>query len=388
MGKTMAAVLEGTRVLELCEVFQGPLAGQILADYGADVIKIERPGRGDSLRHSDAVANAAGKMGSYFAAVNRNKRSISMDLKSDGDRALFLNLVREADVLLHNYRPGVMEKLGLGYEALETINPRLVYAAASGFGETGPLAGMAGQDFLIQSLSGIAWKSSGGAEVPAFLNVPIADYTSGVLLAQGVLLALLERTRSGRGQRVAVSLLSSLVAMQTLEAGTQLNYGYETRWFDRALNFVAACSDGWITVIGFFRDNPLQLICRALALADLSARPGWGGKLDQAAHRDVIAAELRPAIGALTVDDCVARLQGEGVLAAPILRFEQMLAHPQIEANALLIDVPVEGQEPMRVVGSPIRLSRTPMAVRRGPPPLDAHHQDIAKDGGAGAWCA
>ena len=382
----MAAVLEGTKVLELCEVFQGPLAGQILADYGADVIKIERPGRGDSLRHSDTVANAAGKMGSYFAALNRNKRSVCMDLKADEDREIFLKLVTEADVLLHNYRPGVLERLGFGYEAMEKINPRLVYAAASGFGETGPLAGMAGQDFLIQSISGIAWKSTGGAGMPSFLNVPVADFSSGVLLAQGVLLALLERTRSGRGQRVSVSLLNALVAMQMLEAATQLNYDYETRWYERALNFVAECTDGWVTVIGFFRDNPLQLICAALELEDLSARPEWADKLAQAAHKEEIAALLRPAMRKLSVEDCVGRLQDKGVLAAPIQTFEQMLAHPQIEANGLLIEVPVEGEDPMRVVGSPIHLSRTPAEVRRAPPKLDAHREDIRKDDGAGAW--
>ncbi|MFG1357969.1 CaiB/BaiF CoA transferase family protein [Xanthobacter pseudotagetidis] len=382
----MAGVLEGIKVLELCEVFQGPLAGQILGDYGADVIKIERPGRGDSLRHSDAVANAAGKMGSYFAAVNRNKRSLCLDLKADDDRQVLLRLVGEADVLMHNYRPGVLERLGLGYEALEKINPGLVYATASGFGETGPLAGMAGQDFLIQSISGIAWKAAAGGNVPSFLNVPIADYTSGLLLAQGVLLALLERARSGRGQRVSTSLLSALVAMQSLEAATQLNYGYETRWYDRALNFVAEASDGWVTVIGFFRDNPLQLICRGLGLEDLSTRPGWGAKLDQATHREEIAAALRPAIRALTVEACVERLQGQGVLAAPILKFEQVLEHPQIQANELLVDVPVDGQEPMRVVGNPIRLSRTPAEVRRAPPALDAHRQELLKDGGTGAW--
>lgn len=371
----MNAVLQGIKVLELCEVFQGPLAGQVLGDYGADVIKIERPGRGDSLRHSDVVANQAGEMGSYFAAVNRNKRSLVLDLKQPADRERLLVLAREADVLLHNYRPGVLEKLGLGYEVLGELNPRLVYAAASGFGESGPLAGMAGQDLLIQALSGMAWKTTAPAGQPAFLNVPIADFASGTLLAQGVLLALFERERSGRGQRVAVSLFNALVAMQSLEAATQLNYGYETRWFDRALNFVAQASDGWVAVIGFFRENPLQLVCKALEMEDLSQRSDWADKLAQAAHKEEIADLLRPRLLQLSVEQCVQRLQGQGILAAQILRFEQMLEHPQVAANGLLIDVPVEGQAPKRVVGSPIQLSRTPVQVRRGPPAHGAHPQ-------------
>ncbi|MHA7602668.1 CaiB/BaiF CoA transferase family protein [Alicycliphilus sp. T452] len=380
----MGTVLQGTKVLELCEVYQGPLAGQILGDYGADVLKIERPDRGDSLRHSDTVANSAGKMGSFFAAVNRNKRSICLDLKAETDREVFLGLVREADVLLHNYRPGVMEKLGFGYEALECINPRLVYAAASGFGEQGPLAGMAGQDLLIQSISGLAWKTTVRGGGPTFVNVPIADFASGLLLAQGILLALLERVNSGHGQRVTVSLFNSLVAMQMLEAATQLNYSYETRWFDRALNFVAEANDGWVTVIGFFRDNPLQLVCKGLGVEDLSTRPDWGDKLAQAQHKEEIAELLRPAFRSLSVEECVNRLQAQGVLAAPILRFEQMLEHQQTRANQLIIDVPVAGQAPMRVIGSPVHLSRTPAQVRLGPPKLGANQGEGFRGSAAG----
>lgn len=373
----MSTVLDGTKVLELCEVFQGPLAGQILGDFGADVIKIEKPGKGDSLRHSDTVANAQGKMGGYFAAVNRNKRSVCLNLKEDGDRAAFLRLVKEADVLMHNYRPGVLEKLGFGYAELEKLNPRLIYAAASGFGETGPLSGMAGQDFLIQSISGLGWKTTSKSDGPTFINVPIADYTSGVLLAQGILLALLERARSGRGQQVNVSLFSALIAMQSLEASTHLNYGYETQWYERALNFTAAASDGWLSVIGFFRDNPLELICRALEIPDLSQKPQWSDKHAQARHKEEIAAVLRPEFSRMTVEESVNKLQAAGVLAAPILKFEEALAHEQTRENGLVITVPVDGQEDMRLVANPLKLSRTPATVRRGPPALGGHRHEV-----------
>ncbi len=373
----MASVLDGIKVVELCEVFQGPLAGQILGDFGADVIKIEKPVMGDSLRRSDTVASAQGKMGGYFAAVNRNKRSVCLNLKDESDRAAFVVLVKEADVLMHNYRPGVLERLGFGYAELEALNPQLIYAAASGFGDTGPLSGMAGQDFLIQSISGIGWKTTAGGDQPTFINVPIADYTSGVLLAQGILLALLERTKSGRGQQVSVSLFSSLIAMQSLEASTLLNYGYETKWYERALNFTAAASDGWLSVIGFFRDNPLQLICRALDIPDLSARSEWSDKHAQARHKDEIAAELRPAFRNMAVQDCVNKLQDAGVLAAPILSFEAALAHVQTKNNGLITAVPVEGQADMQVIANPLKLSRTPATVRRGPPALDAHRGEM-----------
>lgn len=373
----MPSVLQGIKVIELCEVYQGPLAGQILGDFGADVLKIERPLRGDSLRHSDTVANAEGRMGSYFAAVNRNKRSVCLDLKAEAGRTAFLALAREADVLLHNYRPGVMEKLGFGYDDLKQLNPRLIYAAASGFGETGPYAGMAGQDFLIQSVSGMVWKTTTQSSEPTFINVPIADYTSGNLLAQGILLALLERHNSGLGQKVTVSLFSTLLSMQSLEAATVLNYEYETRWFERALNFTAQASDGWLTVLGFFRDNPLQLICNGLDLPDLSVLMNLPDKLSQARHKNEIAKRLSPSFQKLTVAQAVARLQKAGVLAAPILTMEEALLHPQTQANNLVTTVPVTGQEPMRVIANPVSLSRSPATTRLGPPQLNAHQGDL-----------
>lgn len=373
----MTTVLEGLRVIELCEVFQGPLAGQILGDYGADVLKIERPGRGDSLRHSDTVANARNEMGSYFAAVNRNKRSLALDLKLEDDRAFFLSLVAEADVLMHNYRPGVLDKLGFSYERLKQINRRLIYAEASGFGSSGPLSSMAGQDFLIQAISGLAWKTTKSKESPTFINVPIADYTSGVMLAQGILLALLERERSGQGQQVGVSLFSTLVAMQSLEAATELNYNYETHWFERALNFTVQASNGWLIVIGFFRDNPLSLISRALGLQDLSSTPAWSTKHDQARHKEEIANVLRPHFKNITVDQAVSQLQTEGVLAAPIYRFNEVLQHPQTQQNELIASVPVSGENPKHVLVHPIKLSRTPATIRRGPPKLNEHDHQV-----------
>jgi crotonobetainyl-CoA:carnitine CoA-transferase CaiB-like acyl-CoA transferase len=373
----MSSVLKGIKVLELCEVFQGPLAGQILGDFGAEVIKIERPPSGDSLRRSDTVAAEQKRMGSFFASINRNKKSVCLDLKTEEGHAALLDLIRSADVFMHNYRPGVMEKMHLGYDDLKLINPRLIYAAASGFGESGPYAGMAGQDFLIQSVSGIAWKMTGDATEPSFLNVPIADFTSGNLLVQGILLALFERNQSGVGQKVSVSLFGALLAMQCLEAATILNFNYETRWYERALNFTARASDGWVSVIGFFRDNPLKLICHGLGLPDLSVELNLPDKLSQAEHRDAIAVRLRPTLAKLTVAEAVERLQNAGVLAAPILTLNEALHHPQTNANGSIGTVPVRGEPPMHVLTNPVTLSRTPATTRMGPPNLGEHNAEV-----------
>lgn len=375
----MSTILQGLTVLELCEVYQGPLAGQCLGDFGARVIKIERGPLGDPLRAGDFHATGRGLMSSYFAAANRNKESVCIDLKSEAGRDALRTLASQADVLLHNYRPGVMEKLGLGYDDLCALNPRLVYAAASGFGESGPWSGMAGQDILIQSISGIAAKP--GAR-PQYVNAPLSDYASGMVLVQGILLALLERAQSGRGQKVTVSLMDTAVSIQSLEAAAELNYGIETRWLDRALNFPIEASDGWVTVLGFFRDNPLQLICRALELEDLSATMALPTAPEQLARRDAIVARLAPAFRARTVDDVVQRLQREGVLCAPVLPFRQTLQLPQLRHNGMVRTVPVAGQEDMQVIDHPLRLSRTPHTVRRGPPRLGEHTLAVLAEAG------
>lgn len=366
-------ILHGLTVLELCEVYQGPLAGQCLGDFGARVIKIERGPMGDPLRAGDFYASEEGLMSSYFAAANRNKESVCLDLKSEQGRTALLGLAASADILLHNYRPGVMERLGLGYEELKTINPRLIYAAASGYGETGPLAEMAGQDILIQSISGIASKGVASKGQPSFLNVPLTDYSSGMLLVQGVLLALLERAQSGVGQKVTISLLDTAISMQSLEAASELNYGYETRWFDRALNFAVQANNGWMTVLGFFRDNPLQLICKALDLSDLSIEMQLPTAIEQLANRDAIVERLAPMFRAYSVENAVHRLQGVGILSAPVLGFRQALEMPQVSHNGMIRSIPVQGQPHMQVIDHPLRLSRTPHTVRSGPPRLGEH---------------
>lgn len=366
----MSTILQGLTVLELCEVYQGPLAGQCLGDFGARVIKIERGPVGDPLRGGDFHAVERGLMSSYFAAANRNKESICLDLKSEAGVEALRALAAGADVLLHNYRPGVMEKLGLGYEALAALNPRLIYGCASGFGESGPWAQMAGQDILIQSISGIAARPEGP---PQYVNAPLSDYASGMVLVQGILLALLERAKSGQGQKVSISLMDTAVSIQSLEAAAELNYGVETRWIDRALNFPVQASDGWVTVLGFFRDNPLQLICRALGIDDLSASMGLPTAAEQLAQRTQIVERLAPAFRAFGVEEVVRRLQREGVLCAPVLPFRQTLQWPQLRHNGMVRSVPVEGQPDMQVIDHPLRLSRTPHTLRSGPPRLGEH---------------
>ena len=382
------SILSGITVIELCEVYQGPLAGQSLADFGARVIKVERPPVGDPMRLGDFHAAEHGLMSGYFAAVNRGKDCVCLDIKSAEGSAALLELVTRADVLMHNYRPGVMEKLGFGYDTLAALNPRLIYAAASGFGETGPLAKMAGQDFLIQSITGIASKTTHRDAEPSYLNVPLTDYASGMLLVQGILLALIERSRSGLGQKVSVSLFDAAISMQSLEAASALNYDYETRWFDRAPNFPMEAADGWLTVLGFFRDNPLQTICQALGIDDLSAEMKLPTARAQIAALDAIVARLRPEFRKHKVADIVARLQSLGILSAPILDFKDTLKLEQLEANEMIVTTPVEGQDDMRFIGHPLKFSRSRKAELSPPRKLGAQTRAVLAEIGLDAAAA
>lgn len=375
-------ILSGTVVLDLSEVYQAPLAAQVLGDFGATVIKIERPASGEILRGYDSYAAARGLMSSYFAAVNRNKSSLTVDLKTEAGVAIVARLAASADVFLHNYRPGVMDRLGLGYDQLKVTNSRLVYAESSGYGETGPLSRNPGQDMAIQSLSGIAMGNARPDGAPALVNTPVVDFAAGMILAQGVILALLERERSGQGQKVQTSLLNAAIAMQSLEAGSQLIYGYETRWINKSLNFIFQTRDGWITVLGFFRVNPLQLLCQALAIEDLSIRDGLGTAAAQLERKDEIYELLRPEFLRLMTQDALARLVKQDILCSPLLSLAEALNHPQVRHSGMVVEVPMPGGQRSEVVGNPLRFSRTPPGVRQGPPELGAHTGEILQSFG------
>ena len=378
----MSGPLEGIRVLELGEIMQGPLAGQTLGDLGADVVKIEHGQRGDAMRilNRDAVEN--GWVSSHFVALNRNKRSVSVDLKTSSGLEVFHRLLEQADVLVHNYRPDAMRRLGLSYADLAERFPGLVYAGASGFGDSGPLAHKPGQDMLAQSVSGLA-RAVGNPKMGSYLN-PTAqvDYACGMALVQGILAALYERERFGGGQEVSVCLLDVAVAMQMMEAAARTMYGQELNWVTQWYNGTFATTDGVITVLGLFRDNAVGLLCEALGIENLSRRPELATNELQARNKDVVNEVIAPVVAKLTTDDAMARLEGADLLCAPQLRLEDVLEHPQIAANDLMVDVEVAGHGWARVVGNPIRLSRSPAAVRRPVPRLGQHTREVLAEAG------
>ena len=358
--------LAGIRILDFSQIMMGPVATQLLGDHGADVLKIERPGTGDIFRHS--LVDPDGTEHPAFGAVNRNKRSLVIDVRAPEGLALIDDLVRVADVVVNNYRPGVMDRLGLGYERLAGLNPRIVYAQGSGFGTEGAYVRKGGQDILAQALTGAMSHKADPDHPTAIYPISLADYSAGMNMVQGILMALLHRERTGRGQRVEVSLYDSLLAMQILEATMALMGRATLNWARMPLVGTFATTDGEIVLVGAFKPNPLRDICAALDLEDLSQHPDFSTMADQAAHRSRLQSILVEAIGRFASVEVIERLEAQDILCAPVRTLDEALEDPHTEP--MITEIPRPGRAPLRSVASPVHLPDTPAAPHRPPPGL------------------
>jgi len=291
--------------------------------------------------------------------------------------------VSRADIVVHNYRPGVMERLGLSFDAMSTWNPGVICISVTGFGSQGPLAGKAGQDFLAQSMSGLLNRNSRG--VPALVSTPITDWGAGMLMVQGALLALLERARSGQGQQIEVNLLDSAVFYQVLEYTALLTRGEVTNFQTSTLTDVFQTKDGWITLVGHFRENPLRDICRALECTDHSQRPDFATFDLQLDHRDEVLDVLRPEFMRYSSEEVVRRLDSVDILSAAILDATDLVAHPQFEANGSIVEMELADGSTVRGIANPVKLSATPAQVTRSPERLGASTADVLAELGYSA---
>ena len=371
---TSVAPLDGVTVLDFSQIELGPCATQVLGDFGADVIKIERPGAGDLSRVH--MKHPSGES-AVFWSLNRNKRSVAIDVRAPLGREAVYRLARKADVLVHNFRPGVMERLGLGYADLSALNPRLIYAFGSGYGPTGPYRDKGGQDVLAQAMSGIASRRADPEAPPEPSATPIADFTGGMLLVQAILLALLARERTGRGQLVHVSLLDGMLAMQLQEASAWLNLGQRLNWGAFPLSGTFRTLDGHVVMVGAFKANPLQDICRGLGIDDLSADPRYATHEAQVAHRDELQARWRQELGARTTKQVVDALESVDILCAPVNDIEAALHDPQVANNQMVLEMRHPAVGSIKTVGIPVKLEGTPGSVRRSPPLLGEHTREV-----------
>ncbi|MFM0631260.1 CaiB/BaiF CoA transferase family protein [Paraburkholderia xenovorans] len=374
IAKTPDLPLAGVRVVDLTQVMMGPVCTQMLADYGADVIKVERKGAGDLSRST--FEPVAGADNPIFCSLNRNKRSVALDLRDAQQLADLKALIADADVVVSNFRAGVMDRMGVGYEDCRRLNPRIIYAVGTGFGETGPYAHKGGQDVLAQAMSGVMARRADESLPISVYPTALADYSAGMHMVQGILLALLHRERTGDGQKVNVSLYNSMLAMQMQEAAMIMMADSEVNWAAMPLSGVFDTQDGALVLVGAFKPNPLRDICAALQIEDLSLDARFYNLNQQFVHKTELQRIFRERFASNTRDFWLARLEEQDLLCAPVRDLREALVDPQTLHNQLILEGEGEGQ-PVRFIGSPIELSRAPVGLRRGPPRLGQHTEEV-----------
>jgi formyl-CoA transferase len=368
-----ALPLEGVKVIDLTQVMLGPCATQLLADFGADVIKIEKPGSGDLSRWS--IPDPAGLDNPVFVSLNRNKRSVALNLKHEKARAIVREMVKSADVIVNNFRPDVMERMGLGYETLREINRRIIFAFGTGFGRSGPYAHKGGQDVLAQAMTGVMARKADPEHPLAIYPTALADYSAAMHLVQGILLALLQREKTGEGQMVDVSLYDSMLAMQTQEASMWLMRGEHLNWGAMPLSGVFETKDGALVLVGAFRENPLRDICAALEIEDLSREDRFRTMEGMREHRAELQRTFRERFRSNRTAHWIARLEAQDLLCAPVRSLDEALDDPQTRENGMIVE---SGDAHM--VGAPIHLSGSPMALRHPPPHLGEHSDAVLRE--------
>ncbi len=368
--------LDGIRVLDFTQVMMGPCCTQMLADYGADVIKIEKGKIGDLSRWS-LGSDPDGLNNPVFCSLNRNKRSVTLDLRTEQGKNVVRHLAKTADVVANNFRPGVMDRMGLGYEDLKAINPRIIFAVGTGYGLEGPYLEKGGQDVLAQAMSGAMHRRADPSIPLSIYPTALADYAAGMHMVQGILLALLQREKTGEGQRISVSLYNSMLAMQMQEAASLLMRDDELNWAAMPLSGVFKTTDGAIVMVGAFKENPLRDICSALEIDDLSQEERFSDIDRQRVHRSELQAVFHERFGERSTTHWVERLEGVDILCAPVKSLAEALADPQTAINKMILEAKPTKSGPVRLVGSPIDMSAAPVTIRHQPPTLGADTEAI-----------
>lgn len=380
MTENSTLPLDGIRILDFTQVMLGPCATQMLGDFGADVIKVERPGAGDLSRSFFGGRSEIAMNNAVYSSLNRNKRSIEIDTKTEAGKQMVYDLVRLSDVVVNNFRAGVMDRLGFGYEKLKEINPKIIFASGTGFGGVGPYAHKGGQDVLAQAMSGVMEKTADPSVPRSIYPTTLCDYSAGMHLVQGVLAALLARAKSGIGQRVDVSMYDSMIAMQMQEAAQWSKHNEVLNWAAMPLTGVFETTDGAVVMVGAFKANPLQDICNALEIEDISTQ--YPDLASQRKNKPFLQNLFCKTISTNTTEYWLQRLEGQDLLCAPVRSLGKALDDPQTAINDMLInmDHPILGD--LTVVGSPVHLSSAPVVVRHTPPRLGEHTDQIIEEFG------
>ncbi|REJ34403.1 MAG: formyl-CoA transferase [Bacillota bacterium] len=374
--------LSGLKVLDLSRVLSGPYCSMMLADLGADVIKVERPGTGDDTRAWGPPF--VGGEAAYFLSVNRNKRSITVDLKQEEGREIIYRLARQADVVLENFRPGTADKIGVGYEQLRQINPRIVYCSISGFGQDGPYRDKPGYDAIAQAMGGIMGVTGTEDAPPVRAGVAIADIGAGMWAAYAILAALLHREKTGEGQYIDVSLLEGQIAWLTYVAGNFFASGRDPRRYGSAHPNIVPyqafeTADGHV-MLAVGNDGLWRRFCQAAGFEDLLEDPRYATNSDRVQHRDELLAILEERMKQRTTAQWIALLDEAGVPAGPIYRLSELFSDPHVLHRQMKVDLdhPTAGR--ISVTGIPTKFSKTPGAITDPPPLLGQHTDEILRE--------
>ncbi|WP_321816501.1 MULTISPECIES: CoA transferase [unclassified Paraburkholderia] len=374
--------LSGVRVLDLSNVLAGPFCAYQLALLGADVTKVEHPEGGDLARRLGADKDAAARnMGASFVAVNAGKRSITLNLKDARGKAILLELVKDADVLVENFRPGVMDRLGLGFDQLSEANPRLVYCAISGFGESGELAPRPAYDQIIQGMAGVMSVTGDAASAPLRVGYPVSDTVGGLTAAFGICAALVDARTSGRGRRLDVSMLESALASMGWVVSNYLNAGVEPTPMGNE-NFTAAPSGTFATGDGLLNiaaneTRQFESLCEVIGRPDLPQDARYAARHLRKQHRAELKADIEAALAADSAANWETRLLARGVPVGRVLTVPQVLAHPHLAERRFVREfAPAHGEAGQRVTRAGLRLSDADAAPTTPAPTLGAHTRE------------
>ena len=371
--------LAGVRVISLTHFLQGPSGVQFLADLGADVVKVEPPGRGAWERYWSGAETFRNGESIFYLLAHRNQRSLTLDLKAEAGREILRRLVRVSDVLVENFRPGVLDRLGFGYEEAARINPRLVYCACSGYGPDGPYREHPGQDLLIQAISGLASLTGAGGDPPTPVGTAVVDQHAAALLALGVLAALHGRAQSGRGCRVDVNLLSAALDLQIEPLNYHLNgarlqprsrAGLSTT-FHEAPYGVYGTRDGWLAV----SLAPVSRLAEATGSAALAAFRDD----ERFTRREEISASLGRVLAGRTTQEWLDVFRPAGIWSAPVADYDQVVNDPQVRWNDSFVEFEHPRAGHVRLLGHPIRYDGRPLPLRRRPPMLGEDTDEVLR---------
>ena len=378
-----AGPLQGVTVIELAHIMAGPLCGRMLADMGADVVKVERVPHGDASR-GFLPPDVDGE-GAAFMMINRNKRGIAVNLKSEPGKTIVRRLLKDADVVLENYRKGTMERLGLSYESLRAENPGLIYCEISGYGRTGPYADLGGFDLVAQGYSGLmSITGEGHDRPPVKCGAPVADITAGLLAATGVVAAYVQRLKTGKGQRVDTSLFEAGILQTLWQSAITLATGDSPGPMGSAHPLNAPyeafqTADGWINV-GASSEATWERLPGPLGLPELLEDPRFSKNRDRMANRGALNDALSPAFRTRTTAEWVTLFTDVGVPVGPVLSIGEMLQHPQTQARDMVVETEHSRLGPVKTIGSPIKFSETPGAIQRGAPLFGEHTREVLGD--------